>query len=287
MIWGNERNVLVSSDLDGQFIVFSLERDGTGGFRDPIRRLDVKGNVRQAVPISQILLNKSNSLLLVPTEASDTGWSLDEGEIISSCQSPQRQSFQWINNPLDNDERMLVGAENINVFDGVTCEAKAPRLVPNLALDLTHPKSQTIKTVTEDINSKLVVELSEFGSGSPTNTTLLLEPRQFASGQTPAWSKVFSTICEGLLHLIGTFQSIIVFLDKQQRICSLEFIGGPQPGFRHVDHFFILADWYSQRRTLLTRITARGDILFARVDEVAVIKHGMVVEGNKWEVPEE
>jgi WD40 repeat protein len=287
LVWGNERNVLVSSDLGGQFIVFSLERDGTGGFRDPIRRIDVKGDVGQVFSISQILLNKSNDLLLVSTAVSDTVWNLDEGRIISSCQFPQRQSFRWLNNPLDNAERILVGAESISVCDWVTCEVKPPRVVSNLALGLMYPKSQTIKSVTKAFNSKLVVELSEFSSESPTDTSLLLEPGQFANGQTPTWSKAFSTICEDLLHLIGTFQSRIVFLDKQLRICSVEFIGGPRPGFRHVNHFFLPADWYSRRRTLLTRITAKGDVLFARGEEVAVIKHGMVVEGNKWEILEE
>ena len=49
-------------------------------------------------------------------------------------------------------------------------------------------------------------------------------------------------------------------------------------GFRHVNHCLIPNDWCNRRRALKMQVSGKGDILFARTEEVALVKHAVEFE---------
>jgi len=51
-----------------------------------------------------------------------------------------------------------------------------------------------------------------------------------------------------------------------------------------VKHCFLPSDWFSQRRNLITRITVKGDILYVRTAEIAVIRNSLYFEEGVTEV---
>ena len=287
LIWGNSQGLLVSADAAGRFIVCNIERDGKGGFRDPVRRLDIKGPVHGKIAIWQVLLNKANDLLLVSTMKSDVVWDVSQAKAISSIQFASRDPFDWVNNPSDDSERFLVGTEGAEAWDWPTCKLKTSNHELRLPPEAVLSSSQAVKSTSQAFDTKIVVEYSQQGGESATTSTLLLELTEVNDSRSLELSQAFARATAGMLHLIGTSQSRIIFLDKELRICSVAAVAKPKQGFQVTSHFFIPADWYSQRRSLRTLVTEKGDILFVRTEEVAVIKYGMAFEDAKWDFAEE
>ena len=79
MVWGNRANLLINI----LWCLISIHRTADGGFGEPIERMDVRGDIHHAVPISQLLLNRANNLLLVSTAESDAVWDLTRNARIS------------------------------------------------------------------------------------------------------------------------------------------------------------------------------------------------------------
>ncbi|KAH8650077.1 hypothetical protein BX600DRAFT_418986 [Xylariales sp. PMI_506] len=288
MIWGSKRNLLVTADVAGRFIVCSLQRNDNNEFQDPVRILDIKGDVHNKTAISQILLKDDNKLLLVSDTKSDKLWNINESKIVSSHRFSSRPSFHWVNHPTNSTERILVSTKDVEIWDWETCRRKSTAQELKLEPSLVTPQFHGIKCATQTFNTRILVEYSDHhGEGSSTTSVLLLDPQQLSNHHAVISSKALATVCSDLLHLIGTIDSKIVFLDKQLCICSVEMLEGTRTSFRYAVHCFIPADWFSQRGVLRTSLTKNGDILFVRAQEVAVIKSGMLFEDFKKIVEEE
>lgn len=289
MAWGDKTNILATSDVSGRFMVFHLPRDASGGFTEPVERIDVRGNIHRKVPISGLLLNKANDLLLVSTAESDAVWDLGTDTRMFTFRVSPRQPFGWVNNPLDETERILVGTGGAEVWDWKSCRLKVSATELTLTSKIPSPLgSWRVKSVIEAPNGRILVEYSDVHAGSSTTATYLLNARDFCGhhGELVP-SAAFSNVTRDLTHLIGVSGSKVFFLDKRLGICSIEFLDGKQPGFRHVNHCFIPRDWCNRRGALRILVTGNGDILFARTEEVAVVKHAVAFEDEKREVFEE
>jgi hypothetical protein len=84
------------------------------------------------------------------------------------------------------------------------------------------------------------------------------------------------TVGKIIMHLIGAYGSKLLFLDKNRWVCSIDV---DQNDFKsYIRHFPIPSDWQSQQRKLRMGVTSTGDILFVRVDEMAVISRGLEFE---------
>ena len=302
MAWGDKANVLVTSDSSGRFMVFHIPPDARnrGEFPDPDERLDVRCDIHRKVPISHLLLSEDNHLLLVSTTESDTVWDLTSTTRVSSFRFGWRPSFGWANNPSDATERILIGTTGVEVWDWKSCRLKTKLTwpspsSPSLGMGsseaaIANIQSQRIKSVTEAPGGRIIVEYSDLYVGSSTTATQLLNSRDFscASGDVlPGFPAAFSSVTKDLMHLIGVSGSKVFFLDKRLGICSVEFLDGKQPGFRHVNHCFIPSDWCNRRGTLRIQVTGDGDILFVKTEEVAVVKHAVRFEDERREVFEE
>ncbi|KAK3939769.1 hypothetical protein QBC46DRAFT_436709, partial [Diplogelasinospora grovesii] len=66
-------------------------------------------------------------------------------------------------------------------------------------------------------------------------------------------SAAFSSITQEITHFIGVCDSKVFFLGKRLGICSIKFLEGEQPGFRHVNHCFIPNDWRNRQDTKNSR----------------------------------
>jgi hypothetical protein len=96
-------------------------------------------------------------------------------------------------------------------------------------------------------------------------------------------SDAFASLSQDVAHFVGIYGSKLFFLDKRFGICSIDFLDGERPGFRRVNHCFIPSDWCNRRDPPIIHVTGKGDILFARTQEVAVVKHAVAFEGERRE----
>ena len=289
MVWGDKANILVTSDSSTCLRVYSIARDENNGFLNPIELMDVRGNVRDRVPISQLLLNKANDLLLVSTTESDAVWDLDGYVRVTSSRCGPRSSFSWANNPLNETERILVGTDGVEVWDWKSCHLKTSRdRLRWTSHILQLPQSRCVKSVSEAPNNRIIVEYSDHSSGGSTIAVYLLDARDFTTQQEEVMpSAAFSSVTQDLIHYIGICDSKAFFLDKRLGICSVEFLEGRRQGFRHVNHCFLPNDWVNRRGSLKIRVSQKGDILFMRIEDVAVVKNIVWFEDERVEVLEE
>jgi len=84
------------------------------------------------------------------------------------------------------------------------------------------------------------------------------------------------TIGKEVMHLIGAYGSKLIFLNRSCWVCSIDVEQTECNSY--IRHFPIPSDWQSQQRVLRMGVTGKGDILFVRIEEVAVIKHGLEFE---------
>lgn len=207
-------------------------------------------------------------------------------------------------NPQDTIERIFIGTAGVSVWDWRSCHLKTelkwaspPSPGPgSSAAGTTNIKSHRIKSITEVPGGQIIVEYSDLYSGSSTTATHLQNPRDFSrssdTGSTggdelPGSSVAFNSVIKDLMHVIGVSGSNVFFLDKRLGICSVKFLDGKPPGFRHVNHCFIPSDWCNRHGSLRIQVIGERDILFLKTVEVAVVKDAVKFEDERREVFEE
>ena len=79
-------------------------------------------------------------------------------------------------------------------------------------------------------------------------------------------------------HIIGVSESgKLVFLDTHSWVCSANLESTFGNAVSYSRHFFVPYDWFSGTRDIVSGL-ARRDVVFARNDDVAIIKGGLVYE---------
>ncbi|OTA67679.1 hypothetical protein K449DRAFT_388472 [Hypoxylon sp. EC38] len=286
MIWAQARKLLVTADAAGRFIVYTLKPDSSDGWHIEQRLLDVRGDVQNKVAIRQILLNPSNELLLISTLRADIIWDLSRKSVVSKYEFDLRGSSYWVNNPLNKDERLLFEAGGVSFWDWRSPFKKSVEATKGLDPDSISLAMTGVKNVIQAFDGeKMAVEYVKPHGKTSTILTLLFH-KQDSMGDNVRLRPCpgFSEIEQDILHFIGSYKSKLIFLDKNLWVCSLQLQRGQDDAYRYAKHFFMPADWFSQRRHLNTGITKKGDILFVRTDEIAVIKNGLQYEEGVREI---
>ena len=80
-------------------------------------------------------------------------------------------------------------------------------------------------------------------------------------------SQVFA---DQVAFLIGSYKQRFIFLHHNGWIYSAE-----PCSYGLIRHFFIPTDWLTSNNQLLIEVTCRGDIVFVKRDEVAVVARGL------------
>lgn len=75
---------------------------------------------------------------------------------------------------------------------------------------------------------------------------------------------------EGVRHLIGYYGRNLVYLTHDGWIWSTDLHTAAA-----IRHFFLPADWLCANGELIIEVTANGDLIFAKKDELAVIKRDL------------
>ncbi|OTA80149.1 hypothetical protein M434DRAFT_86684 [Hypoxylon sp. CO27-5] len=286
MIWAQARKLLVTADVAGRFIAYTLKPDKSDGWHIEHRLLDVRGDVQNKVAIRQILLNPSNELLLISTLRADTVWDLSRKSVVSKCEFDLRAPSYWVNNPSNKDERLLFDADGVSFWDWRLPFKKGVEATKRLDPDFINPAMAGVKNVIQAFEGKkMAVEYVRLHGETSTVSTLLFHSQDFASGNDRLRPcPGFSEIEQDILHVIGSYSSRLVFIDKNLWVCSLQLQRGRDDAYKYAKHFFMPADWFSQRRHLNTGITKKGDILYVRTEEIAVIKNGLQYEDGVKEI---
>jgi hypothetical protein len=268
LVFGTSSNLIASADASSRCMVCRLERsDNAWTAEGPL--LDVRV---QDYSISQILLEPANKRLLVSTIASDIVYDIEHGlRQYSALQ--ERSSWKWIAHPRDAEKlvHLTASAAHVHTWDDVTDAG----ICAEIKFDTDMSEEMYLKDVAVCSDGcKLSVEFAK-GNNQQSASQVLLIPSSsfdvpFAHVIKPL--VLFNKVSAEMEHIIGSIGRTLLFLDRRMWVCSLDLEKFNGEYFRH---FFIPEDWLSINRNLILRVTSKGDFVFIKKHEVAVIKNGM------------
>jgi hypothetical protein len=183
-----------------------------------------------------------------------------------------------MNHPLNKQHQILVAPNAAAIIDWESSSTMVSSDLLQLPEGVLPNACQRVKNAISFADDHLVaVELSELYGERSTTQMLVFESENFGLGATgliPLPSH--QIIGKEEIRLIGACGSKLVFLNKSRWVCSIDV---KQTEYNtYIRHFPIPSDWQSQQRVLRMGETGKGDILFARTEEVAVIKRGLEFE---------
>lgn len=271
--YAGNSNILVSADAASRFIVSKVLPNG--------KVLAVEARVLDTriadYSINEILLSSEGRYLLVSTIASDNVYDL-EGGIHNTIQPEARASWKWINHPSGADMliHMTTKEAHIHTWDellqpqapGVVERKSSTMLVSNISSD------SFLKGIAVCVDGcKLAIEFSKSHGRQSTSHILLLPA---AALQEPVPERVeslpqFAKIAPRIEHVVGSLGRRLIFLDRKMWVCSFDLDDFKDEYWRHC---FIPSEWLSASWDVKMKVSGKGDLVFVKVTELAVIKRG-------------
>lgn len=224
--------------------------------------------------VIQTLSNKSSTMLLVSTDNKDTLMCIPSDGPSDSAPKDlcwdSRGSFRWTTNPCNPDELILIQDNVAHLYSWQTLER------------LTNPEGILLEgSLMPELRIQSVVacrggELlsTSFKESSCRSKLLLWDSTSFAVGNEKiAPVPRYQSLASQVKKFIGEHGNRLVFLHASNWICSANLQSARAEDYDR--HFFIPADWVSTNADLLFGLTANGDVIFVKRNEVAVIKRGL------------
>jgi len=277
LAWGDTSSILATADVAGSFTVRKVSRKTSASGLWDASTILLGGN--SANPINEVILSLDSKLLLVSTTACDNVWDIAEKRQLSTHEWPTPSlPFLWSNSPLHPLERIHFTTTGSRIGARIFDWARSIELTPpegiKLSTPIAHSDHQLKAIIINPRTGQIAIEISKFGYDASPVKVLLCEGSAFNTKSQTAIPSVHSEkLNERILHLIGFYGTKLVFLDQKLWVCTVDVINWD--GRAYVKHFFIPHDWHSCIRQLIMRVTVKGDVLFVKRDEVAIIKRGL------------
>lgn len=242
---------------------------------------------RMGEQIEQLLFNPSSTHILVVTTSCDMVYCLADSST-SKKSWDTRLPGVWCNDPQDPDRLLLWVNRKLRVFDwgGLREISPASGIALNFELPdrfgiqnvYTGGEAKVIATVYSEVQharSHVRLLFWDIGSilGSDRNATSTEAEHLTPHSTLQTYGDSISELVGTLGMIVGVFGGRILFLDQDGWICTWH-LDGPSAG-SVLRHFFLPADWLSTDDTLLVSLTPKGEMLFGKGHELAIIKRAL------------
>ena len=230
---------------------------------------------RTGVTVDQLLSNKGYTSVLVCSATMDNLFpiGLNQGTAEATIAWEHRGPYRWASHPVDQNMLILITGNVVHLYEWLTLRKLTGS--EGILLEGSILPDLRIRSITPCFKETVIATTFGETAGAHSRSKLLLwNTSDFAvqSGTIASVPK-YHYLADQVEFLIGGYGQRLVLLHSSGWVCSVD----PQtPDFGcHVRHFVIPADWLSTNIELMIDITRKGDILFVRRDEVAVIKRGL------------
>ena len=265
---GRRLDILVSADASSRLMVWRIKKsDAAWAVEGPL--LDAR---IPEYPISQLLLDSNNNRLLVSTVVSDTIYDIDGG-VHSVRMFEERASWKWVNHPRDPGKLIHIAATVAHLHTWNELSESHSSADIRLGSDMSIAMSVKDVAACSD-GCKFSVEYSKPYSQQSTSHVLILSTFSFEEPFPNVVEPLplFSKISPNIEHLIGCCGRNLLFLDRRMWVCSLDL-----EAFKgeYYQHCFVPNEWLSANWRLTLKVTSRGDLVFVKGNEIAIIKRAL------------
>ncbi|KAL8813851.1 MAG: hypothetical protein Q9223_006887 [Gallowayella weberi] len=265
-----ESGTLSSADSSSRIMVHRLVRQSKG-WDVPMVVFDH----RVGVSVNQVLSNRGSTRLLVSSTTSDSLWSTstDKCETIRTIHKDDRSAHKWTTHPTHKDQLLLFAGNVAHLYDWLTLS----RLTGNegILLEGSVLPDLIIQSITPCFNGSTIATAFKEPLGKRAKSKLLLWNSSDFNVQATHSVPVprYHFLSNQVQVLIGSDGQKLVFLHSSGWVCSVD---AQATGLEHfIRHFFFPADWLSTDSPLIIKITRRSDVIFAKRDEIAIIRRGL------------
>ena len=270
LVFDAQNSLLSSADSSGRVISHRLARSN-----DSWEVVEALFDYRTNINIDQILSDEGHTHLLIASSDTDLLCSItpSSSTIVASISSEDRRSYRWGAHPLHKDQLILVTDCVAHIYQWSTLE----RLTTpeGILLEGSMIPELLIRSIAPCFAANAISMAFGESSGSRSKSKLLLwESSDFtAHSKKAAPVPRYQYLADQVEFLIGSYGQRLVFLHSTGWICSTD--SRISSADHYVRHFFLPADWLTTDADLMIEVTRKGDIIFVKRDEVAVIKRGL------------
>ena len=273
--WSSPSNLLASVDFSNRLVVRAVNKVSDAWVaNEDILDVHIPDHT-----IKQMLFDQSGDHLLVSTARTDTIFHLPTVRR-KGLEADFRKAWRWTNCN-DTTSLALVLPDEISIHSWVDFENSSERKYSKLDTGLDG--DELIKeTGMLNGNGDLFVEFEHSG-GNQSTAHVLLYPNA-----SLRWKSVlvneggdivlapaphFLCLRDRIEHVIGQFGKRFIFLDRSFWVSSIEPTTFKEDQYQR--HFFVPEEWMSSNPRLLFKITSKGDFVFVKGSELAIIKKAL------------
>jgi len=300
LTWWPQSDIIMSVDASNVIFAWTIQKTQQKGW--VAEKMLFQSRLDCGKSIIQVLPGEAARKFVLSTRESDHLWSINgQQEDVRTKRPGIRKWIQHQQSPLHMI--CIEGAvARIYAWSDWSEIASAPISIDTKGLQL-----KSVTSYMSGHRRRILLELSELDGSANTRSIYLLDAAYFSIGidtakedvveaantkkdsdtisikeeviateiLSPLLGPQLAALAHCVAHIIGRADNgRLIFLDTHSWVCSadLEDLGYSSVSYNR--HFFVPYDWFSGIRNVICAVTKR-DVLFARNDDIAVIKGGL------------
>lgn len=301
LTWWPQSDTIMSVDVSNGIFAWNLKKTQKEGW--VAEKLLFQSRLDCRKSIIQVLPGEAAGKFILSTHESDHLWSIDGQQEDLRTYSDRPGIRKWIQHQQSPLHMICVEDVAARIYAWRDwSEVASVSIIANL------PGLQ-LKSVTPYLlgrRPQILLELSELDGSPDTRGLQLLDASPFAIENFPADEAVteaarvrrdadngsvmeeaaavvsiplfgpqLAALARHVAHVVGLGDANqLVFLDTHSWICSADLEGLSNNSVSYSRHFFLPYDWFAGTRDVICAVAQR-DVLFARNDDVAIVKGGL------------
>jgi WD40 repeat protein len=261
-------HVIASADSERIVKLWSLVDDGAGKFVAKKRLL----KVQTSSYVRQLLLSPDGQSLLISTIQADYFVSTTTGELVNTRKSRRTGPWRWVCESDPNATRLLLVTEwDLQIYDWRKfSQVPLRNFLLEDALN-NDARNIVIKSASEDSMGRyLVLDLQ---TSVRSNLLILNTPTFDELEDTVHIDSTFNQVIKRVQFFVGVQGTKIFFIDLESWFCSLD--AKTFTGQEYARHFFVPSDLLGGNLGMLSAATSRGEVVFCKDGELAIVKNGL------------
>ncbi len=302
LTWWPENNFIMSVDVSNGIFAWKAKKLQNEGWVAEKKLFQSRLNCEKS--IIHVLPGEAAGRFILSTRESDHLWNLDGQQEDVRTHSDRPGIRKWIQHQQSPLHMICIEGAAARIYAWTDwSEVTSVRLTA----DTTGLKLKSVYPYMSGRQQRILLELSELDGSPATRGLHLLDAAPFSTDNFPANEAVsesdklrkdadkisiteetaaavvsvplfgpqLATLTHRVAHIIGLGEANqLVFLDTHSWVCSADLEGLSNSPVTYSRHFFVPYDWFAGTRDVMGTVVRR-DVLFARNDDVAIIKGGL------------
>ncbi len=302
LTWWPQSNIIMSVDVSNRIFIWNLKKSQNEGW--VAEKILFQSRLDCGKSIVQVLPGEAAGKFILSTRESDHLWSINGQHEDARTYAERPGIRKWIQHQQSPLHMICIEFAAARIYAWSDWSEVTSVLFPT---DVTGLQLKSVRPYMSGPRQRILLELSELDGSTDTRGLRLLDAASLSIKSNPAKEAVseaaivrkdtdtvsigeetaaaavsvlllgpqLAALTHHVAHVIGLGAAgKLVFLDTHSWVCSADLEGLGNSSVSYSRHFFVPYDWFSGTRDVICAVAQR-DILFARNDNLAIVKGGL------------